>query len=266
MGKKIKSIFIGKITGSRNKTIGAIFYEINTGKQRNVSKDSLPEYFKHMEVVNCSYTEKGCFRSTWEGYVISKYSVYDRSRNVTKHGYDLKALYRKAVTELRINNTKSVYSKDNVNIEAAGALWHNASDIITQKKMQEHAKRYYEHIRNSKPYGIERIAKRADVSAEDILRVRKYLFIDKHNLGEYGIKRFAPDYYIAESWRRLASSKNEYIAADVTLIRHELAESSYIEQGFSHNEAHRLAEKRFDYVCDFEKCTGVKVQGGIYDE
>lgn len=259
MGQKIKSIFIGKIVGSRNKTVGAVFYEVSTQKQRSIGKERLSEYFLHRDVVNCSHSDKGGFRSTWDGYVISGYNVYNNTGQVVKRGYDVNVLYQKAV--------KSVIAKKTSNgcMVAAGALWHNADDMGVQKKMKQHAKTYYDLIRNSKPFGIENIAKNAGVTIDDVLKVRKYLFIDKHDLGGCEKRRLDPDYYIAESWRRLASNKKEFIAPDVVLINHELTEMFYIEQGFSHSDAHRLAESQFNYVKSFEEYTKIKMRDGIYD-
>lgn len=95
--QKKKSIFLGKAVDKDNKTIGAIFYISGAG-EKYIQRSSLPAYFKTFDVVNCSYDEKSGFRSKWDGYTISGYSIYrykKESRTLTKgSGYSSDSLVR----------------------------------------------------------------------------------------------------------------------------------------------------------------------------
>ena len=69
--------------------------------------------------------------------------------------------------------------------------------------------------------------------------------MEKHDLGEEGIKHFTPDFAMAQSWRRLIEGK--YEPHDMTLLRHEIMERQLMGQGLSQDEAHRVTSKDFNY-------------------
>ena len=110
----------------------------------------------------------------------------------------------------------------------------------------EHTLLYYEEIRHFSS-DCEHIAKNTGFSLEQILMVKNFLFIDEHNIYG-GVRRFDPTFQIAESWRRLAFEKENIQTHDITLINHELLEMSYINQGYSQQEAHNLANEQYNYT------------------
>lgn len=112
------------------------------------------------------------------------------------------------------------------------------------EKAHEHAKRYYDEIRKRKT-DVEKISTFTGYSTKDIQIIKDYLFIDKHDLGEYGVKRFDPDYMIAESWRRLSEGKPE--KHDLTLLNHEMLEKELITKGKSQRDAHIIATQKYNY-------------------
>lgn len=144
--------------------------------------------------------------------------------------------------------------KDNDNFEERHYLFIKQSGAISgaesgaldsnSKEAREHAKRYYDFLRTTNS-DIDAIAKNTGISKEDIAKIKNYLFVDKHNLSS-GYKRFYPDYNIAVSWQRLAEGKN-IKHMDYVLLNHELEEMRYIEMGYTQQEAHDMANKRFNY-------------------
>ena len=76
--------------------------------------------------------------------------------------------------------------------------------------------------------------------------IKNYLFLDKHQL-ETEIDRFDPTFEIAESWQRLAFDFEHVKPHDITLLGHELLEMKYYLEGYSQNDAHILASKKYDY-------------------
>lgn len=50
---------------------------------------------------------------------------------------------------------------------------------------------------------VQKIAKTTGYSEKEIQRIKNYIFIDKHDLGEGAYRRFDPDYMMGESWKRL---------------------------------------------------------------
>lgn len=112
------------------------------------------------------------------------------------------------------------------------------------KAAEKHAKKYYGLVRSMKT-DVQKIAKTTGYSETEIRRIKNYIFIDEHDLGERGRGRFDPDYMMAESWRRLIEGKPE--AHDLTMLRHEIMEQDLLEQGFSQDEAHRMTSAKYNY-------------------
>lgn len=92
---------------------------------------------------------------------------------------------------------------------------------------------------------VTKIAKTTGKTEKEIESIKRYLFIDEHNLGEDGVKRFDPDYMIAESWRRLIEVKLQN--HDFTLIEHELMERELVQKGYTQDEAHIITSKQYNY-------------------
>ena len=128
---------------------------------------------------------------------------------------------------------------------------------------QTHAQMYYEEIRH-RTDDIEKIAKNTGFTPDQVRLVKKYLFFDEHLLlGK--IKRFDENFHIAESWQRLADMPEYIQQHDKLLIPHELKEMSLICNGFSQDEAHKLASEEFNYMkesADFYE--GLEIEGKIY--
>jgi hypothetical protein len=115
------------------------------------------------------------------------------------------------------------------------------------KRMEKHAKRYYEAIRNRKSESdVEAIARNTGFSVEDVRKIRHHVFMDMHDLGIYGIKRFDPSFDMAVSWQNLADGKN-IREMDIVLLHHELEELKLMAQGWDYDTAHRTVEKVYNY-------------------
>lgn len=108
----------------------------------------------------------------------------------------------------------------------------------------KHAMKYYALVR-SMTTDVLKIAKNTNYTEEEIQKIKNYLFVEEHDLGDSGVKRFDPDYMIAESWKRLMEGKPEL--HDLTLIRHEIMEKELMEQGMTQDEAHTLATAKYNY-------------------
>ena len=122
----------------------------------------------------------------------------------------------------------------------SGAL-RNSNDP-DGKKRREHAARYYESVRRrDKSAEVAAVAKNAGSDLETVTAAYDHIFIDKHDLAG-GHERFAPDYYMAQSWQRLRSGIGIQ-QHDRTLILHEKTESEYMKSGMDYTSAHEKANK-----------------------
>lgn len=133
---------------------------------------------------------------------------------------------------------------EEINIFNAGAI----SDVNSDRA-RKHAELYYEEIRHRKD-DVEKIASNTHFTREQILRVKSYLFLEKHILQEGEEPRFFdPCFEIAESWQRLASSKKEIKKHDLILLEHEIMEQMLIlHEGMSQEKAHNETNKKYNYT------------------
>lgn len=112
------------------------------------------------------------------------------------------------------------------------------------KEAEAHAERYYGLLRK-RTSDVPIIAKNTGYSEKQIQQIKNYLFIDEHDLGNPKPERFAPDFAIAQSWRRLL--EGHPVQHDWTLLRHEVYERELVEQGVPQGEAHKIAQDKYNY-------------------
>ncbi len=120
----------------------------------------------------------------------------------------------------------------------SGALDSNSDEA------EEHAKTYYASLRNTDS-DIGAIAKNTGYSPQIIEKIKRYLFIDKHLLST-GYDTFYPDYDISQSWQRLREGKRIQ-EKDIIMLKHEIEEMSYREMGYTQQQAHDLANEKYNY-------------------
>lgn len=139
----------------------------------------------------------------------------------------------------------SYYGINDMNMYDSGAV----SGAITDAESTEavlHAYKYYEYIRKINN-DIERIAQNTEFTKDQILMVKNYIFYSEHEL-EDGYQRFEPDFYMAQSWRRLAFEPENIKEHDIMLIRHELYEMALVTQGYPYRDAHKISnEQGYNY-------------------
>jgi len=126
-----------------------------------------------------------------------------------------------------------------------GALTDRNDPLYIQR--DKHALMYYESVRNSKKADIVKsIANNSGMKEKSIAKVYEHVFINEYDL--YGGKRrFDPDYDMAESFRRLREGKNVQ-KHDIIMLKHERLEYELMKKNnMSYLEAHRLAEKKYNY-------------------
>ena len=112
--------------------------------------------------------------------------------------------------------------------------------------MDKHADRYYEEIRQ-RTSDVKVIAQNSGFSEGDITNIKEHIFIKEHEL-DVGkpLRRFFEDYDIAISWQRLIEGK-AIREMDMVLLNHELLELNLMSEGLSYDEAHALAESKYNY-------------------
>lgn len=127
----------------------------------------------------------------------------------------------------------------------SGALTDKNDPLYTRR--DAHANRYYESMRNSRKSNIiDHIANNTGISKKSINKIYDHVFINEYELSG-GKRRFDPDYYMAESFRRLREGKNIQ-KHDLIMLKHERLEYELMKKlHLKYDEAHKITERKYNY-------------------
>ena len=116
---------------------------------------------------------------------------------------------------------------------------------INGSAAEKHAERYYGLVR-SMSTDVSQIAKNTGYAEPVIQRIKDFIFVDKHDLGDPEPRRFDPSFAMAQSWQRLINGNPE--SHDLTMLRHEILEKELMDSGMSQYAAHIEASKKYNYA------------------
>ena len=141
---------------------------------------------------------------------------------------------------------KKVYNKGMKIKGAIYGAWNDKNDPY-QINRDKHAVMFYEAVRKrDKVLEINVISKNTGFSKVDIEKIYNHVFITEHNLNGK-MQRFAPDYNMAESWRRLREGK-DIQEHDIVLLQHELMELNLMNnKKLNYFEAHNITQEKYNY-------------------
>lgn len=157
-----------------------------------------------------------------------------------------KTLKRSSSTGRHQSSIAKGKGNDIINSGAVKGALTDKNDPLYVKR-DAHAIKYYESVRRSKKNNmVKTIANNTGMSEKSINKVYDHVFIKEHELYG-GRRRFDPDYDMAESFRRLREGKNIQ-EHDLIMLKHERLEYELMnKKHMSYQEAHRLAEKKYNY-------------------
>lgn len=155
-------------------------------------------------------------------------------------------------------NTRVERAKERAEAEASGPSAQKGATSSGAKKNvnldpgesygSQHAKVYYEEVRNRAPYSdAKKIAKNTGVFDEETVeRIRRHMFINEQPR-DGRIARFDPDYDQARAWQRLVEGKN-IAETDILMLKHEKLEMEIMEEtGCQYEEAHSKANEKYNW-------------------
>ena len=116
---------------------------------------------------------------------------------------------------------------------------------INGSAAEKHAERYYGLVR-SMTTDVAKIAENTGYSESVIQRIKNFIFLDKHDLGDLEPRRFDPSFAMAQSWQRLINGTPE--PHDIVMLQHEILEQELMERGLSQYQAHIEASKKYNYA------------------
>jgi hypothetical protein len=121
------------------------------------------------------------------------------------------------------------------------------------KEADEHAKRFYEAIRNRRSNSdVKSIARNVKFPEKVVKDIKNHIFLDKHDVGDGKVERFEPLYEIAMAWDRLIQGKHTEF--DIMLLKHELVELTQMKRhGYGYWIAHEIANKYHNWDLEFNK-------------
>ena len=183
-------------------------------------------------------------RSTTRGYIEGfEDSIKRRARNpITGENEVIDNISYKEWYDNYVKFDKSYNIWYNHNINNYGAYRNK-----TFEEQERTNKQLYAQIRARK-YDCIHIAKNTGYKLKNIERIKQYLFYDRHIL-DTGYKQFDPSHEIAVSWFRLTIGE-KIQKHDITLLKHEFMESILEKKGYNYIEAHKKANKRYNYIED----------------
>ncbi len=152
------------------------------------------------------------------------------------------AAYNRALKQEQEKLSKMVDISGGSGIINSGAV--SGALNPTSKQAEQHAVRYYESVRHMRTDTIK-ISESTGISKDKLDKIKSHVFVKEHELVD-GKRRFDPDYEMAQSWQRLING--DYKEQDIVLLKHEYAELRYMEKGFSQNEAHIKASKKYNFA------------------
>ena len=109
-----------------------------------------------------------------------------------------------------------------------------------------HAERYYQAVR-AMTTDVEHISANTGYPIDVIQKVKDFIFMDVHDLGDGRFSRFDASFEMAQSWQRLIEGKNIQ-PHDLTLLRHEIMEKQLMDSGYTQDEAHTLTSQIYNYA------------------
>lgn len=114
-------------------------------------------------------------------------------------------------------------------------------------KRDAHAKRYYDAVANSDKSSIVKvIAENTGMARKGISKVYDHVFVNQYDLYG-GIRKFDPDYDMAESFRRLREGRNIQ-KHDIIMLKHERLEYELMNKlDMPYERAHELAARKYNY-------------------
>lgn len=114
-------------------------------------------------------------------------------------------------------------------------------------KRDAHAKRYYDAVANSDKSSIVNvIAKNTGMTEKSVSKVYDHVFVNTYELYG-GVRKFDPDYDMAESFRRLREGKNIQMH-DIIMLKHERLEYELMNKlDIPYEKAHEIAARKYNY-------------------
>lgn len=110
---------------------------------------------------------------------------------------------------------------------------------------EKHAERYYGLVR-AMTTDVAKIAENTGYSEAVIQRIKNFIFLEEHDLGDPEPRRFDPSFAMAQSWQRLINGNPE--PHDLVMLQHEILEKELMDSGMTQHAAHIEASKKYNYA------------------
>lgn len=217
------------------------FIAVVDERTSNVCKSHNKEVYKIEEAVsgvNLPPLHANC-RSTIAGTLKGYDNAKDKNRLHISKDISYETYYKEYV--LNGKNNKAMLDGN------YGAL--NDKNDPWQTRRDEHAKRYYETLRNSnQEYLAQTIAKVSGMRVTSIQKVLAHVLFNRYNLDK-GYVRFDPSYEMSQSFQRLlVANGKDTQEKDIIMLKHEYLEYELMNRySKEYLEAHELANKKYNY-------------------
>lgn len=158
----------------------------------------------------------------------------------------------------KVLNVVEKYKAKNVfKQEKSGAIFgaYTNDNDPDYTKREKAAKDFYREVANrKKKYEVAAISKNTGINEDDVGHAYDHIFIRKHLFEDGSVRKFDPDYYMANSWMRLREGKNIQ-DHDLIILKHEIEEEKIMSDNLeiSYETAHNEANKKYNYAAALKK-------------
>ena len=145
------------------------------------------------------------------------------------------------------NGRATVFQNTNIS-HKSGAVYNYKNDPDGRKRQKIADDLYKETQNRDSQYEIRAVAKNSGLSESNVKKIYEHIFINEHLFKDGTIHKFEPDYEMAQSWQRLRNNI-DIQPHDITLLKHELAEYSIMEESIDieYESVHNEIVKKYNY-------------------
>lgn len=180
------------------------------------------------------------------------YNGFCEKNGLQKQSDRLKAAGFKRKQAAKANGRARAYEHWKKDKGALSGALNDKNDPLGEKR-DLHAQKYYAELMNrDKDIVIKQISTNSGMSEKCIETIYSHVFERAHLFASGEMKKFAPDYYMSQSFQRLLEGK-DIKPHDLTLLHHERLEYLLMKKyNMVYEKAHAIAERKYNYSADLK--------------
>ena len=166
----------------------------------------------------------------------TKYREFSKAAGLPEQRERSRVLYvDDAPKAKKAKRLKNAAKSGIINVGAVSGALSPESD-----RTRAHAEQYYQSVR-AMTTNVECFLAHTGYSLDVIQRIKNFIFVDVHDLGDGKVSRFDASFETAQSWKLLIDWK-DIQPHDITLLQRRIMEKELMDA------AHTLTSRKFNYA------------------